>query len=128
MKILLDSHALIWAVDDPSKLGRQADAALRDSSNEVFVSAGTAWELSIKIGLGKLTLSLPFRQWMARSMTDLGVSLLQITVGHADEQSRLPKHHGDPFDRLLIAQARVEDLTIVSSDAVFDQYGATRIW
>ncbi|MBI3836527.1 MAG: type II toxin-antitoxin system VapC family toxin [Planctomycetia bacterium] len=128
MRILLDSHALIWAVDDPSKLGRQADAALRDPGNEVLVSAGTAWELSIKIGLGKLTLSLPFRQWIARAMTDLGVSLLPTTVEHADEQSRLPKHHGDPFDRLLVAQAHVEGLTIVCSDAIFDQYGVPRVW
>ena len=128
MKILLDSHALIWAVDDPSQLGRQAEVALRDPANNLFMSAGTAWELSIKIGLGKLTLSLPFRQWMGSAMTDLGVSLLPITVDHADEQSRLPKHHGDPFDRLLIAQAHVEGLTIVSNDAVFDQYGAARVW
>ncbi|HEV3137538.1 MAG TPA: type II toxin-antitoxin system VapC family toxin [Pirellulales bacterium] len=126
--MLLDSHALIWAVDDPLKLGRQADAALRDPGNEVLVSAGTAWELSIKIGLGKLTLSLPFRQWMARAMTDLGASLLPITVEHADEQSRLPKHHGDPFDRLLIAQALVEGFMVVSSDAVFDQYNVPRVW
>lgn len=65
---------------------------------------------------------------MTKAMTDLGVVLLPITVEHADEQSRLPKHHGDPFDRLLVAQARIEGLTIVSIDLVFDQYGAARIW
>jgi PIN domain nuclease of toxin-antitoxin system len=128
VKILLDSHVLIWAVDDPSKLGPQADLALRDSNNELLVSAGTIWELAIKIGLGKLSLSLPFRQWMAKAITDLGLTTLPITVEHADELSKLPNHHGDPFDRLLIAQARAEGLTIVSGDTAFDLYDTSRIW
>lgn len=128
MRLLLDSHALIWAVDDPSKLGQQAENLLRDANNELLMSAGTVWELAIKVGLGKLSLSQPFRQWMAKAITDLGVVILPIMVEHADEQSKLPKYHGDPFDRLLVAQARIEGLTIVSVDAVFDQYGAARIW
>jgi PIN domain nuclease of toxin-antitoxin system len=128
VRILLDSHALIWAVDDPSKLGQRADVVLRDANNELLMSAGTVWELAIKIGLRKLSLSEPFRQWMAKAMTDLGLTILPITVDHADEQSKLPNHHGDPFDRLLIAQPRIEGLAIVSGDSVFDRYGAARIW
>jgi PIN domain nuclease of toxin-antitoxin system len=128
VKILLDSHALIWAVDNPSKLGQQADRALRDSNNELLMSAGTIWELAIKIGLGKLSLSLPFRQWMAKAISDLGLTTLPITIEHADEQSKLPNLHGDPFDRLLIAQARTEALTIVSGDTTFDLYDTSRIW
>ncbi len=128
MKLLLDSHTLIWAVDDTSKLGRQAELALGDADNELLVSAGTIWELAIKIGLKKLSLSQPFRQWTAKAFTDLGAAILPITVEHADEQSKLPNHHGDPFDRLLIAQARIEGLAIASGDSAFDQCGVPRIW
>jgi PIN domain nuclease of toxin-antitoxin system len=128
VNILLDSHALIWAVDNPGRLGGQAAIALQDADNQLLVSAGTMWELAIKIGLGKLSLTLPFRQWFTNATQDLGLSILAITVAHADEQSKLPKHHGDPFDRLLVAQALVEDLTIVSADHTFDRYGVTRVW
>ena len=74
MRHLIDSHALIWAVDDPTKLGVVAVAALQDPANELLISAGTIWELSIKSGLTKLTLSLPFRQWMDKAITDLGLT------------------------------------------------------
>ena len=72
MRLLLDAHALIWAVDDPSKLGLQAGAAIQDEANELFVGAGTIWEISIKSGLGKLTLSMPVDQWLHKAIADLG--------------------------------------------------------
>jgi PIN domain nuclease of toxin-antitoxin system len=128
VKLLLDAHTLIWAVDDPTRLGSQALAALRDPNNELLVSAGTIWELAIKVGLGKLTLSLPYREWMSKAIADLGVSVLPITVEYADTQASLPNHHRDPFDRLLVAQAQVEGVPVVSSDAVFDDYGISRLW
>ena len=126
MRLLLDSHALIWAVDDPSKLGPQAAAALQDPTNDLLVSAGTIWELAIKVGLGKLTLSLPFRQWMSKAITDLGASILPIQIEHADAV-QLPGR-GDPFDRLLAAQSQVEDVAIVGNDTALDQYGVQRLW
>ncbi|MCU0980886.1 MAG: type II toxin-antitoxin system VapC family toxin [Pirellulaceae bacterium] len=128
MKLLLDAHTLIWAVDDPSQLGSQAAASLRDANNELLLSAGTIWELSIKVGLGKLTLSLPYRQWMTKAITDLGAIVLPITVEHADVQAGLPFHHRDPFDRLLVAQSQVESVRVVSSDTIFDDYGTPRLW
>lgn len=128
MRLLVDTHALIWAVDDPTKLGPQATLAINDSANELLISAASIWELSIKVRLGKLTLSLPFREWMNRAIADLGAALLPITVEFAEAQSQLPGHHGGPFDRMIIAQAQVEDLTVVSSDAVFAQYGVARLW
>ena len=128
MRVLLDSHAVIWAVDDPSKLGPQAVTTLRDPDNDLLLSAGTIWEISIKVGLKKLALSTPYRQWMNKAIADLGLTLLPITVEYADAQAGLPRHHGDPFDRLLAAQAKVEDIALVSADAVFDQYGVDRIW
>lgn len=127
MKLLLDSHALIWAVDDPSKLGSQAVAALKDPTNQLHVSAATIWELSIKVGLGKLSLSLPFREWINKAIADLGASILPIEIDHADAQTQL-RGRGDPFDRLLAAQSKVENLSILSSDTDLDQYGITRLW
>lgn len=128
MKHLLDAHSLIWALDDPSKLGKQALWVLEDPAHELLVSVGTIWELSIKVGLGKLGLSLPYRQWMERATADLGLTVLPITLEHADQQMALPFHHRDPFDRLLVAQCLVENISLVSADTVFNQYGVTRIW
>lgn len=80
MKHLLDAHSLIWALDDPSKLGKRATGVLEDPAHELLVSVGTIWELSIKAGLGKLGLSLPYRKWMERATADLGLTFLPITL------------------------------------------------
>lgn len=128
MRHLLDAHSLIWALDDPSKLGKQAVAVLEDPANQLGVSVGTIWELSIKAGLGKLSLSLPYRQWVERASADLGLSVLPISLEHAERQLSLPYHHRDPFDRLLVAQCLVEGISLVSADTVFDQYEVARIW
>ena len=84
MRLLLDAHSLIWAVDDPAQLGPSAIAALQEPSNELLLGAGTIWELSIKIALGKLSLALPFRQWMTKAMSDLRTTVLPITIEQAD--------------------------------------------
>ena len=128
MRLLLDSHTLLWAVDDPARLGPEAASELQDSGNEVLLSAATIWEISIKVGLGKLSLSKPYREWMSQARTDLGVTILPITIEYADIQATLPNHHRDPFDRLLVAQARIENVPVVSNDSIFDQYGVSRIW
>jgi PIN domain nuclease of toxin-antitoxin system len=128
MRHLLDAHSLIWALDNPSKLGAAAVTALQDPANQLLLSAGTMWELGIKTALGKLTLSLPFRQWMDKAMADLGLTVLPIALDHVELQAGLPFHHRDPFDRLLAAQALVEGIPLVSADTVFDQYGVNRIW
>ena len=91
MRLLLDTHTLIWTVDDPSKIGPLARAALENPSNELLLSAGTIWEIAIKIGLGKLSLSMPYREWMNQVITDLGITLLPITVEYANAQASLPK-------------------------------------
>jgi len=128
MRPLIDARTLIWAVDDPSKLGPQAVVELKNPANQLLLSAGTIWELSIKVGQKKLMLSQPYRQWMTKAIADLGLSILPITVEYADVQAGLPPHHGDPFDRLLVAQAIVEGVPIVSIDAQLDAYWITRIW
>jgi PIN domain nuclease of toxin-antitoxin system len=121
MRILLDTHTLLWYVDQDHLIGAAAHAVIADPANELLLSAATIWEISIKVGLKKLSLSLPFRDWMNRAIADLGIALLPITVEHADAQAGLPYHHRDPFDRLLAAQAQVEDVLLVSGDEVFDQ-------
>ncbi len=128
MKLPLDTHTIIWAVDQPSALGPSARTVLADPANDLMLSAGTIWEIAIKVGLKKLTFSLPYRQWITRAMNDLGVTVLPVTVEYADVQAGLPQHHRDPFDRLLIAQAMVENVQLVSNDDVFDQYGVSRLW
>jgi PIN domain nuclease of toxin-antitoxin system len=126
--VLLDAHTFIWVVDDPTKLGPAATTILLDPSHDLLVSAATIWELAIKVGLGKLTLSQPYRSWMNQALADLGATILPISVDHADAQASLPYHHRDPFDRLLIAQAIVEGMAIVGADSTFDHYAVGRVW
>jgi PIN domain nuclease of toxin-antitoxin system len=128
VRLLVDSHTLIWAVDEPSRLSRVVSMALQDPANELLLSVATVWESAIKVGLNKLNLTLPFRQWMNQAIADLGLSLLPITVEYAEVQSGLPDHHRDPFDRLIIAQALTEAVPVVSADPAFDPYGVTRLW
>jgi PIN domain nuclease of toxin-antitoxin system len=128
VRVLLDTHTLLWAVDDPARLGPSAASTLRDLANDLLVSAATVWELAIKVGLHKLTLSQPYRLWMNQALADLGAAVLPITVEYADTLAALPEHHRDPFDRLQIAQALVEGVPIVSADQQFDPYGVRRIW
>ena len=128
MRILLDSHTVIWAVDAPSFLGQRAEAELRSSANDILVSAATIWEIAIKCGRGKLSLALPYRSWMAKAVSALGATILPISIEYADMQASLPNLHGDPFDRLLIAQSLAEQIPLLSRDTTFDLYGVNRIW
>jgi PIN domain nuclease of toxin-antitoxin system len=125
---LIDTHTLVWSVDDPGHVSAAAMAALQPPTNDVLLSAATIWELAIKVGLGRISLSLPYRQWMEKAITDLKLIILPVTVEYAERQSLLPPHHKDPFDRLMIAQALVDGIPIVSVDGAFDPYGVTRIW
>jgi PIN domain nuclease of toxin-antitoxin system len=128
VKLLLDSHTLIWAADDPAKLTALAQALLQDPSHDRLVSAASLWEIAIKFSLGRLPLSLPYRLWMDMAIADLGLILLPITLDHAERQASLPWHHRDPFDRLLVAQAQVESMPIVSADAILDSNALSPIW
>lgn len=128
MRLLLDTHTLIWAVDRPSLLGQSARIALENTDQALMLSAATLWETAIKVGLSKLTLSISYHQWMTQAIADLGIQMLPITVEVADAQIRLPYHHRDPFDRWLAAQALIEALVLVSNDSIFDQYGVNRLW
>lgn len=128
MRLLLDTHAFLWFVWDDPQLSVAAKSAIEDPTNEKLVSVATCWEIAIKVGLGKLTLGAPASVFLPRELAKNGFSLLAISLEHAAAVETLPPHHKDPFDRLLIAQARIEDVPIVSADAAFDPYGVTRLW
>ena len=128
MRLLLDAHILIWAADNPAKIPATLLSWLQDPAHDRLVSSATLWEMAIKSSLEKLPLSLPYRQWMEKAIADLCLVVLPITLDHVDQQTRLPWHHKDPFDRLLAAQALVEGIPLISADAIFDQYGVNRLW
>ena len=128
MKLLLDTHTLLWAVDDPTQLGSRAVAVLQDSTNDLMLSAGSMWELAIKVGAKKLELAAPYRQWILQAIDDLGLTILPVSVDYAHVQTELPFHHKDPFDRFLVAQSLYEQIPIVSIDPQLDKYGVIRIW
>jgi len=126
--ILLDTHAFLWFVWDDPQLSVTARAAIKDPANRKLVSVASCWEIAIKAGNGKVTLGASADVFVPRELTRNGFQLLEITLAHATAVETLPQHHKDPFDRLLIVQARIEGLPIVSVDAAFDPYGITRIW
>ncbi len=128
MKLLLDTHTLFWSVEEPSKVSARALAALQDPANSRLLSAATVWEIAIKMGQGKLKLSMPYRQWLETAITDLVLEILPITVDYGERYCVLPAHHKDPFDRLMIAQSLVDAIPIVGADTAFDAYGVNRIW
>lgn len=118
MNLLLDTHVLLWALDTPERLGVEAREVLRDPRHQVVVSAASAWEISVKAALGKLR----FDGDLSRVLKAVGFDALTISVEHALAAGALPAVHRDPFDRMLVAQARIEGLTLVTRDAVFDGY------
>lgn len=128
MRLLLDTHALLWFLQNSPSLSAAAKAAIEDPTNEKFVSIATCWEMAIKAGLGKLRLVEPVAVFLGRELPANNFDLLAISFAHATAVENLPPHHKDPFDRLLIAQAQAEGIPIVSVDAALDPYGVTRIW
>lgn len=128
MRLLLDTHTLLWSVENPSKVSAAAMTAMQDPANDRLLSAATIWELAIKFGQGKIALSMPYSLWMTTAIADLQLTILPITVEFAERQATLPPHHKDPFDRLMVAQALVEGIPVLSADVVFDLYGVPRLW
>jgi PIN domain nuclease of toxin-antitoxin system len=122
VNLLLDTQALLWWKEGSRKLGRRARRAIDRDAATVRVSAASAWEIAIKSRSGRLRLAEPLHTWMPEELERNGFLMLTVTVEHAVLVASLPDHHDDPFDRLLIAQARSEGLTVVTSDTAFDSY------
>ena len=118
MNLLLDTHVALWAFSGPNRLGSKTRAAIIDPRNTVAVSAATVWEIEIKRALGKLEAPVGF----AALCLDRGFEPLDITLAHAETAGSLPRHHDDPFDRILIGQALIEGFELVTVDRAFDDY------
>lgn len=128
MRFLLDTHTLLWALDDHPKLGARARELLVTPQDGLIVSIASAWDMAIKQSLGKLRLTLPVERLITERLPLLGVTVLPIQIARIGRLETLPFHHRDPFDRMLAAQALAEGLTVLSADEALDAYGVTRVW
>ncbi len=127
MKYLLDTHVLLWWLDNDPALSTKASRAISSGDNEIFISTATAWELAIKNHSGKLEIPRVLDGFESK-LSDEGFFTLEISIKHALRAGALPNHHKDPFDRMLVAQAQAEDLSLISNDSMFDHYGVRRVW
>lgn len=128
MKYLLDTVAWLWSVHADERLGDNAREILANGKEEIYLSAASSWELSIKMRLGKLTFPGPPAQVVPAFMAKQGLLAIAVTHLHAVKVYDLPPHHSDPFDRLIIAQAMVEEMTVLTSDRVFEKYPIDVVW
>jgi PIN domain nuclease of toxin-antitoxin system len=128
MKYLLDTGVLIHNLMAQSKLNRETLELLADYSSELYISAASSWEISIKAGTGKLTLPERPSEFVIRAIQVMSLQSLEITHSHVAALERLPDYHRDPFDRMLIAQARSEELVLLTTDRNFDKYEVETFW
>jgi PIN domain nuclease of toxin-antitoxin system len=126
--LLLDTHTMIWFFWDDPQLSGRAKSLIEDAGNRKWVSIASCWEIAIKAGLGKLDLGESSLTFLQREISRSNFDLLPISLDHATKVETLQSHHRDPFDRLLIVQAKVENLPLVSFDTMFDKYGIDRLW
>ncbi|HZP82649.1 MAG TPA: type II toxin-antitoxin system VapC family toxin [Chthonomonadaceae bacterium] len=128
MNLLLDTHTFLWFVWNDPQLSDMAKNLIADADNDVFPSMASAWELVIKVSIGKLILAHPVDLFLPDQLQRNNIQLLPIALPHTLRVAVLPFHHKDPFDRMLIAQSLVETMPLVSADAVLDAYGVRRLW
>lgn len=128
MRVLLNTHTLLWFLLDDPRLSLAARLVIENPTTEVEVSPASYWEIAIKIGKAKYILPEPYEVFMVRELADNEFRILPVEIRHTALLTMLASHHRDPFDRLLIAQALAEGIPIVSVDEAFDPYGVTRLW
>lgn len=128
MNLLLDSHTFVWTHEEPQKLSQKVAAKIKNSANDLFLSVASVWELQIKIQIGKFKFKDTLENIIAAQQLVNGIQILPINLSHALYLENLPLHHKDPFDRLLISQAIVENLTLVSADPKFSAYQVNLLW
>lgn len=131
MRYLIDTYVFLWFVGNAKELSKTAKNTIEDGSNEIFISIASLWEISIKTALGKLTINGSYES-VIDDVTDNSIQILPVNFAHTVEQNRLPFHHRDPFDRIIVSQAIVENIDFIRADAVFDDYlkglPVKRIW
>jgi PIN domain nuclease of toxin-antitoxin system len=131
MKLLLDSHTFQWHADGSPQMSARATTLLVDPANDLFLSMASVWEIAIKVGLMKLTLSSSYGHFMTKALSGYGVSVLPITFEDCVDYEALPcplPKHRDPFDRLIITHCRRNGMSVVGTDVNFDAYGISRLW
>jgi len=122
MRFLIDTHILLWLLAGSTRISTDLARTLADTQNTVFISTASTWEIAIKVALGKLALPPDIGHWLPAELAAAGIKSLPVELAHSLGVERLPPHHADPFDRLLISQALAEDLMLVSADRVFAAY------
>lgn len=128
MRLLLDTHSFLWFAGGDDRLSMDARTAIADLENEAYLSTASLWEMAIKINIGKLRLPMPLGKLVTEQVRDNAIDILDPEVPHYDTYVDLPLHHRDPFDRMIIAQAKADELRIVGKDEAFDQYAVTLLW
>jgi PIN domain nuclease of toxin-antitoxin system len=128
VKLLLDTHAFLWFIAGNTALSRKCRTLIEDDDNQKFVSIASITEIAIKTSLGKLSLKHPFDEIIPQQLRRNNFYLHPFTIEHAILLSKLPFHHRDPFDRMIVAQSLVENLPVLSNDGALDAYGIKRIW
>lgn len=128
MKLLLDTHALLWWLDGNSRLSESAISAIGNPSIPVFISAASAWEIATKVRIGKLPGAVEIADRFVEIIRSQDFDPLPVSIEHARQAGLMPGEHRDPFDRMLIAQSQIEGLDLVSNEAMFDRFGIRRVW
>jgi PIN domain nuclease of toxin-antitoxin system len=128
MKLLLDTHVFLWLRNAPNKIPHKVMFTYENIHTDVFLSMASIWEMQIKSQLGKLTLEMPLNELIEQQCLNNGLQILAINPTHIYALRNLPAHHNDPFDRLILAQAQLENMTLASADSVFKQYPVDCIW
>ena len=128
MNLLLDTHAFLWFIEGNDKLSERAKGLIEDRENDRYLSVGSLWEMAIKVSIGKLDVPLPFTRLVREHVRSNAIDILGLRAPHLDIQRSLPFHHRDPFDRMIIAQAKVEEMKVVGSDKKFEHYDVELLW
>jgi PIN domain nuclease of toxin-antitoxin system len=128
MKVLLDTHAFIWLDTQPEKLSKTAMDICQDTDNQLYLSMASIWEMQIKVQLGKLKLKVPLADMLTVQQQENDLNVLNIALTHIYQLQALPFHHNDPFDRLIIAQSVLENMTLISVDEKFKAYDVSVLW
>ncbi len=128
MRILLDTHTFLWFIGGNDRLSGYAKSLIEDLANERFLSVASLWEMAIKKSLGRLKLDLSFPEMVEREVRGNAIEVLGVRPVHLDELSKLPFHHRDPFDRLIISQSLAEDAPVIGKDEEFENYPVKMLW
>jgi PIN domain nuclease of toxin-antitoxin system len=128
VRLLLDTHSFLWFIGGDLSLTPSARRLIEDPANQSLLSTASLWEMAIKLSIGKLSFNQPFKTFIPAQLSENGIELLDIKFSHLVTVAGLPFHHRDPFDRLLVAQAMEEQMSIISADPAFDVYAIRRLW